>query len=203
MHRLDVGDKYKRFIGEIELHAYADRYKDILGWIMLRANLPVRISKIISEYYFDELSTLKSVAKKHNITPARVGQLLTKGIMAIRHPARKERLICHLDSNYEALIHRRKELEKSLNETNIKIATYHKKYFLHQHNETDISTLETSLRTAHCLNSLGIRTVTDLCSYTEKELLAVRNFGKESLLEIKRILFSMGLSLKQTRIGDI
>ncbi|HAH21645.1 MAG: hypothetical protein A2Y00_05420 [Omnitrophica WOR_2 bacterium GWF2_43_52] len=203
MCRLDVNDKYRKFIGEIDLHAYADRYKDILDWVTARANLPERISKIITDYYFDELSTLKTVSRKHNVTPERIRQLLCKGVRMIGHSPRKERLICHLDSNYEALLRERKELEKSLNEVNIRIGTYHKKYFLHRHNETDISTLETSVRTACCLKTLGIRTVSDLCGYTEKELLNVRNFGKKSLLEIREILFSMGLSLKQPYIGDI
>lgn len=203
MCRLDVNDKYKKFIDEIDLHAYADRHKDILDWIMVKTDLPVRISRIISDYYFDELSTLKTVGKKHNVTTERIRQLLCKGLRLLRHPNRKEKLISCLDSNFGALVKRRRELEKELTEVNIKIGTYYRGYLVHQHIKTDVSVLEMSVRSSLALKALGIKTIADLCGYTEKELLAARNFGMKSLLEIEGILSSMGLSLKQSYIGDV
>ena len=42
---------------------------------------------------------------------------------------------------------------------------------------------------------MGIETLGDLCSHTEKELLATKNFGDSSLEEIKRILDDAGIRL--------
>ena len=49
-----------------------------------------------------------------------------------------------------------------------------------------ISELELSVRSSHCLESEGIRTVADLVGFDEEKLMLVRNFGKTSLDEVKR-----------------
>ncbi|MDY7009401.1 MAG: DNA-directed RNA polymerase subunit alpha [Planctomycetota bacterium] len=58
-----------------------------------------------------------------------------------------------------------------------------------------IHELELSVRSNNCLDAAKIRTVRDLATRTEAELLKVRSFGKTSLREIKRKLADMGLSL--------
>ncbi len=57
--------------------------------------------------------------------------------------------------------------------------------------------LEMSVRASNCLESANIKTVADLVSLTEPELLKVRSFGKTSLREVKRKLTDLGLSLGQ------
>lgn len=57
-----------------------------------------------------------------------------------------------------------------------------------------VSVLELSSRTAHCLESEGIKTLGDLVRRSETELLKLRNFGKTSLREVKKKLAEMGLS---------
>ncbi len=58
-----------------------------------------------------------------------------------------------------------------------------------------ISELELSVRSSNCLREAKIKTIGDLVSKTELEMLKFRNFGKKSLAEINKILVTMGLSL--------
>jgi len=58
-----------------------------------------------------------------------------------------------------------------------------------------ISELELSVRSSNCLREAKIKTLADLVVKTEEEMLALKNFGKKSLTEIKTLLNAMGLSL--------
>lgn len=58
-----------------------------------------------------------------------------------------------------------------------------------------IITMELSVRSRKCLNSLNLKTIGELIQKRESELLLCRNFGYTSLAEIKRKLAEMGLSL--------
>jgi len=57
-----------------------------------------------------------------------------------------------------------------------------------------VSVLEPSVRAANCLSAEGIKTIRDLVTRQEQDMLTVRNFGKTSLKEIKQKLSEMGLS---------
>jgi len=59
-----------------------------------------------------------------------------------------------------------------------------------------IEDLQLSVRPRHCLKNLNIRTLGEIVSKTEAELLAVKNFGVTSLNEIKKALGNLGLSLR-------
>jgi len=59
-----------------------------------------------------------------------------------------------------------------------------------------VSDLELSVRTANCLQNMGIETVGELILYTEEELVASKNFGRKNLKEIKALLAQAGLSLR-------
>lgn len=58
-----------------------------------------------------------------------------------------------------------------------------------------VEMIELSSRASNCLKVAGIRTIGELVIRTEDDLLAVKNFGKKSLDEIKDKLKEMGLSL--------
>ncbi len=58
-----------------------------------------------------------------------------------------------------------------------------------------IESLDLSVRASNCLASEGVKTVRDLVSREESEMLKIRNFGKTSLNEIKEKLTQMGLDL--------
>jgi len=58
-----------------------------------------------------------------------------------------------------------------------------------------VSELELSVRSANCLETAKIKTLGELITKPESEMLKYRNFGKKSLTEIGGVLESMGLSL--------
>lgn len=60
---------------------------------------------------------------------------------------------------------------------------------------TPISDFELSVRARNCLANMDIRTLGDLVSRSEPELLEFKNFGETSLNEIKRVLSHKGLRL--------
>ncbi|MFM7107360.1 MAG: DNA-directed RNA polymerase subunit alpha C-terminal domain-containing protein, partial [Planctomycetaceae bacterium] len=60
-----------------------------------------------------------------------------------------------------------------------------------------VSDFELSVRSRNCLAKMGILTLGDLARTTEEEILASKNFGETSLVEIKEVLAAKGLSLGQ------
>lgn len=60
-----------------------------------------------------------------------------------------------------------------------------------------VTDFELSVRSRNCLQKMGIMTLGDLCRCTEAELLASKNFGETSLVEIKEMLATKGFSLGQ------
>jgi DNA-directed RNA polymerase subunit alpha len=60
-----------------------------------------------------------------------------------------------------------------------------------------VTDFELSVRSRNCLQKMGIMTLGDLAMTTEQELLASKNFGETSLVEIKDLLASKGLELGQ------
>ncbi|MEW5758017.1 MAG: DNA-directed RNA polymerase subunit alpha [Candidatus Omnitrophota bacterium] len=58
-----------------------------------------------------------------------------------------------------------------------------------------ISELELSVRSSNCLREANIKTIGELVTKSEEEMLGFRNFGKKSLTEIKELLSGMGLNL--------
>ncbi|MBN2809012.1 MAG: DNA-directed RNA polymerase subunit alpha [Deltaproteobacteria bacterium] len=59
----------------------------------------------------------------------------------------------------------------------------------------NVSELELSVRSANCLKNADIDLIGELVQKSESEMLTTKNFGRKSLLEIKEILTTMGLSL--------
>ncbi len=60
-----------------------------------------------------------------------------------------------------------------------------------------VTDFELSVRSRNCLQKMGVNTLGDLCRTSEAELLASKNFGETSLVEIKEMLASKGLRLGQ------
>ena len=61
--------------------------------------------------------------------------------------------------------------------------------------EDSIEELELSVRAYNCLKNANIKTLYELCSKTDGEMLKTKNFGRKSLEEIKKVLSDLGLSL--------
>jgi DNA-directed RNA polymerase subunit alpha len=60
-----------------------------------------------------------------------------------------------------------------------------------------VTDFELSVRSRNCLQKMGVMTLGDLTQTTEQELLASKNFGETSLVEIRDMLASKGLELGQ------
>ena len=60
-----------------------------------------------------------------------------------------------------------------------------------------VTNFELSVRSRNCLQKMGIETIGDLTRTSEAELLSSKNFGETSLVEIREMLTSKGLSLGQ------
>jgi DNA-directed RNA polymerase subunit alpha len=64
-----------------------------------------------------------------------------------------------------------------------------------EHLNKSVDELELSVRSYNCLKNANIRTIGELVTRSEAEMLKTKNFGRKSLNEIKEILQGMGLSL--------
>jgi DNA-directed RNA polymerase subunit alpha len=60
-----------------------------------------------------------------------------------------------------------------------------------------VTDFELSVRSRNCLQKMGVMTLGDLTRTSEQELLASKNFGETSLVEIREMLQSKGLELGQ------
>jgi len=66
-----------------------------------------------------------------------------------------------------------------------------------------VDELELSVRSYNCLKNANIKTIGDLVTRSEAEMLKTKNFGRKSLNEIKDILAEMGLSLGMEAPGKL
>ncbi|MHC4138349.1 MAG: DNA-directed RNA polymerase subunit alpha [Planctomycetota bacterium] len=64
-----------------------------------------------------------------------------------------------------------------------------------------VAELDLSVRASNCLEYANIKTVNELVTKEEDELLELKNFGKTTLVEIKKKLNQLGLSFKNP--GDV
>lgn len=62
--------------------------------------------------------------------------------------------------------------------------------------ETPIEELQLSVRSLNCLKRAGIRTIGELLTYSEEDVMKLKNFGQKSLDEIKEKLEERNLSLQ-------
>lgn len=60
-----------------------------------------------------------------------------------------------------------------------------------------VTDFELSVRSRNCLQKMNIRTIGDLTRVSEQELLGSKNFGETSLIEIKEMLATKGVSIGQ------
>jgi DNA-directed RNA polymerase subunit alpha len=67
--------------------------------------------------------------------------------------------------------------------------------------ERSVASLDLSVRASNCLEAAKIITVGDLVRMEENQLMQLRSFGKTSLMEVKRKLAELGLTLGMN-IGD-
>lgn len=133
--------------------------------------------------------------------PAHVGALLNLGIMCEdmqkydqaqacyrrildSFPTHQQASLCYKDAMASGTMFYDEEAQKR-NER------------LNQVLSISVNDFELSVRSRNCLEKMGIMNLGDLTRTTEMELLASKNFGETSLVEIRDMLHSKGLDLGQ------
>ena len=66
--------------------------------------------------------------------------------------------------------------------------------------DKSVEELELSVRSYNCFKNADIRTIRDIVTRTEGDLLSIVNFGRVSLREVKEILAGMHLMLGMTNL---
>jgi DNA-directed RNA polymerase subunit alpha len=59
--------------------------------------------------------------------------------------------------------------------------------------DQSIDSLELSIRSMNCLKNANIRSLRDLVSKSERDMVEIRNFGEKSLKEVREKLEALGL----------
>ena len=77
------------------------------------------------------------------------------------------------------------EEEQAFNEEKIRIA---------QLLDIPVEEMELSVRSSNCLKAAGIKSIRDLVTRSEGDMLKYRNFGRKSLTELNEVLTAMGLA---------
>ena len=67
--------------------------------------------------------------------------------------------------------------------------------------DQSVDMIELTVRASNCLKAAKIRTIGDLVSKTEEELLGFKNFGRKSLEEIRDRLKELNLELGMLTAG--
>jgi DNA-directed RNA polymerase subunit alpha len=63
--------------------------------------------------------------------------------------------------------------------------------------DMSVDDLELSARSSNCLHKAGIKTIRELLTYSEMDLMKVKNFGAKSAREVKEKLIELSLSLRE------
>lgn len=180
--------------------------------------LTAREKTVILERYKSK-KTLEEIGKHFNITRERVRQIEVKAIRKLKY--RKE-IFSNSFNEYLKLqkeyVQKRQELcdkiivlDELINKA---VALIHNddttireiKEFLELESEekqnilarnADISDLDLTVRSYHCLKRAGINTIQQLSELTISDLMKVRNLGRKSVKEITEKLKELGIELEE------
>ena len=141
---------------------------------MRRANFTVEATRVGQQTDFDRL--VLDVWTDSTITPK---EALTE---AARILMKHLELFCDFDETYVEEIEEESPAERQLRALLDK----------------PVAELELPVRAANCMETAGIRTVRDLVTRGEREMLALKNFGRKSLNEVREILKGLHLDFGTT-----
>ena len=139
-----------------------------------RANFTVEATRVGQQTDFDRL--VLDVWTDSTITPK---EALTE---AARILMKHLELFCDFDETYVEEIEEESPAERQLRALLDK----------------PVAELELPVRAANCMETAGIRTVRDLVTRGEREMLALKNFGRKSLNEVREILKGLHLDFGTT-----
>ena len=176
------------------------------NWDFIMQTLTPREEAVINYHWKDGL-TLEEIGIKLNVTRERARQIEVKALARLRHPARWN-MILGVHDLLEEKRNLQQELTDSIEELKRKIQEVKRlSIFIPQDineqieallgkEETLLIDLELSVRSHNCLSRAGLKTLKDITSKTEEELMKIRNLGRKSCKEIKQKVHELGLKLK-------
>lgn len=174
----------------------------ILNNIKERYPLGNREYELFIAYFIHE-NSIKELSKKYDITEERIRQILSKAERRIAYIFmdifRDIEELSALRDYYNSIKNEyqelKSEMEKAETVSKIKLKQQMAKFpaLILSPDEMNLS-----VRTSNCLKQIEIKTVSDLISYSSKDLLKYRGFGKKSLNEIINFLTIHGLELSKT-----
>ncbi|MFZ4648713.1 MAG: DNA-directed RNA polymerase subunit alpha C-terminal domain-containing protein [Patescibacteria group bacterium] len=189
-------------------HGTAWRYKE---YQLLVSNLLAQAKKInvFSERSFNVVSdlllgerTIEELCEKYELSTNTITRIFTEKF---------ERLVNDVSSIYERLLASEEENKKLIHDNKFLIARLAKyedfnskplvadeAYVIDPDMlKLNIEDLDISRRAKNSLGSADIETLEDLLSWTEHDLLKIRNFGEGSLISVNKFLTSKNLKLKK------
>ena len=131
--------------------------------------------------------------------PAHTGALFNLGVLYEDMERYDQAVVCFQrvvdaqPTNYRAKLFLKDT--KASSEMHIDEETQRGKDRMSQVLSLPVTDFELSVRSRNCLKTMGIMTLADLCAHTEQDLLASKNFGETSLVEIREMLTLKGLKL--------
>lgn len=124
--------------------------------------------------------TLARAARDLKVTPERIRQIYHRGIRHILWQIKKLKAL----GEYDFILNPKPILHIEDEPTPVKL-------------DLPLEYLELSERVRNCFLYTGRKTIRDVVSLTENDLMAIKNFGSTSLMEVKQRLADLGLKLRK------
>lgn len=171
------------------------------------AGLTEREQAVLTARYKDR-RTYENIGREMNVTMERIRQIELKALHKLRHPIRREMLLCGVREYYlnreintalkkitrasEAMARIAEAAEKTDGEINAA------RIDAEICKNDSIDMLDLSVRAYNCLKRANIRTLGDLTEQTEEQLKRIRNLGQRSCEEVIAKMREYGLELKES-----
>lgn len=142
-------------------------------------------------------SLINECANILGVSAGQIRKLESMALVKLRDPGNRTRLEVATCYSEEALRSRVLQLQSDINKLQQELDALqcNSPYPEFMLGGMPIDELGPSVRTYNCLMRAGIRTVGELCGYTEDDLLCIRNFSAKSVEEVHCLLQGVGLSL--------
>lgn len=154
-----------------------------------------------NDRYGNDVAALELYQRAANIFPANVGSLLNLGVLYEDKQQYEHAQQCYMRILDVYPNHPRARLffkdASASGDMFFDEEAQKRRDRLAQVLSVPVTDFELSVRSRNCLQKMGIETLGDLTRTSEQELLASKNFGETSLVEIRDMLHAKGLELGQ------
>lgn len=208
MKNIKIDYPYNLIAGVCEGEEYAT--SDMEGSVEYALYKLTEREREITHLYFRDGKTFEEIGKIYGVTRERVRQVQAKALRKLRHPVRKKYIAFGVNGVIEKIKEEYAEkvaelTEKMLYLTNITDANMNKVIekceIARKHQTEELHNFDLSVRSYNCLTRAGLRTLGDVASLSQCQLLRVRNLGRKSIEEIIGVLERNGYNVDHFREG--